>query len=198
MKKNGFVFIESVVVLVVVALSLTMLIASYSLVSRKTKEKEDYNRTSDKYLIYNISTLGTNDLCNYSSECSICTYSEACKTVIDIELGVDDECTNNTSCQKVSTIIPKWRDIFEDYNIENIYVVSNIRAVLNGNTAIQKYDNGAIEYMKTLKKCRTENKDAEGNYVNKNTSNSECTDPIKYMIGVFKRDGKYYYASIEI
>ena len=37
MKKDGFVFVESIVVLVVVALSLAMLISSYSLVTRKTK-----------------------------------------------------------------------------------------------------------------------------------------------------------------
>ena len=106
MKKDGFVFLESVVVLVVVALSLTMLIASYSLVARKTKEKEDYNRTSDKYLVYNISNLGTNDLCNYSSPCGMCTASAGCSTIVDLEIGVNDDCDGNVACQKVSTIIP--------------------------------------------------------------------------------------------
>ena len=70
MKKDGFVFVESVVVLVVVALSLAMLISSYSLVTRKTKEKERYDKTSDKYLVYVLSKLGTDDVCNYSIGCN--------------------------------------------------------------------------------------------------------------------------------
>ena len=68
MNKKGFVFVESIVVLVVVALSLAMMISSYSLVSRKTKEKEYYNRASDKYLLYSISNLATDDKCNYGTK----------------------------------------------------------------------------------------------------------------------------------
>ena len=70
MKKKGFVFVESIVVLMVVALSLTVLISSYSLVTRKTKEKEHYDKASDKYLLYAISKLGTDDKCNYSISCT--------------------------------------------------------------------------------------------------------------------------------
>ena len=42
MKKEGFVFLESVVVLVVVMLALTMLLLTYSLISRRTEEKGTY------------------------------------------------------------------------------------------------------------------------------------------------------------
>ena len=65
MKKNGFVFLESIVVLVVTMLALTLLLISYSLITRKAKEKEEYDRTSDKYLIYNLSNFGTTDLYYY-------------------------------------------------------------------------------------------------------------------------------------
>ena len=38
MKKDGFVFVESVTVLIVVALSLTMSLSSYELLSSKSKD----------------------------------------------------------------------------------------------------------------------------------------------------------------
>ena len=61
MKKNGFVFIESVTVILVVVLSLTLLISSYALVTRKSKENEYYDLPSDKYLLYVIGNLGQNN-----------------------------------------------------------------------------------------------------------------------------------------
>ena len=180
MKKNGFVLLESVVVLVVVALSLTMLISSYSLISRKTKEKEYYNRTSDKYLLYSISLLGSTEECNYS-------ISSSCGEV-DLEVTPSTCKANN----KVNTLIPKCDEILSDFDIEYIYVVSNIKASLSQSNAVNRYDNGAIEYMKTLKKC---NDDNTTGYVESSTS---CALPITYMIGVFNRGGEYYYASIEL
>ena len=194
MTKKGFVFLESVVVLVVVALSLTMLITSYSLISRKTKEKENYNRPSDKYLLYNISTLGTSEDCNYYTK-------STCGNFINMELYRNMDCSseaNKEQCDKISAMIPNWKSIFEDYNIEYLYVVDNVREVLRQSDSVKKYDNGTIEYMKTLKKCNTENVDEDGNYINKNEIDADCDDPITYMIGAFRRNGDYYYASIKL
>ena len=61
MKKEWFVFLESVVVLVVVMLALTMLLLTYSLISRRTEEKEDYNKSSDIYLLYSINKMGATE-----------------------------------------------------------------------------------------------------------------------------------------
>ena len=50
MKKDGFVFVESVTVLIVVALSLNMSLSSYELLSSKSKQRKSYDLASDKYL----------------------------------------------------------------------------------------------------------------------------------------------------
>ena len=68
MKKEGFVFLESVVVLVVVMLALTMLLLTYSLISRRTEEKEDYNKSSDIYLLYSINKMGATEKEYYKVE----------------------------------------------------------------------------------------------------------------------------------
>ncbi len=205
MKKDGFVFLESILVLVVVALSLAMLISSYSLVTRKTKEKEYYDRASDKYLLYSISNLGTDDLCNYSISCNNLTNKG-----ITFRADVDGEeylCVST----KAGEIMYDCINTFKEMNLKHLYVVENVRNELNdlkpdgspkGNTdvkAVDLYDNGTIEYMKTLKKCRDLNTYENGVYTNNNKETSRCNDPIKYMIGVFSRgNNDYYYASIEI
>ena len=197
MKKKGFVFVESIVVLVVVALSLTVLISSYSLVSRKTKEKEHYDKASDKYLLYAISKLGTNDRCNYAVSC---TSIPEIKLRADVD-GDEYKCTGT----KVGEIMYDCENVFKEMNIKHIYVVENILNDLNDlrndgtpKTSADKkanefYDNGTIEYMKTLKKCN--DIEEEGGYSKK----TKCTSPISYMIGVFERgNGDYYYASITL
>lgn len=207
MKKDGFVFVESVVVLVVVALSLAMLISSYSLVTRKTKEKEKYDKTSDKYLVYVLSKLGTDDICNYSIGCTNLSHK-------NVSFRADNEVTSSYNCSttKMGELLYDCNQVFEDMGLVHVYVIENVRNELNdldsvGNPkgtgelkAVEKYDNGTIEYMKTLKKCNDLNTiDENGNFINNNTDTSKCIDPITYMIGVFERgNGDYYYASIEL
>ena len=195
MKKNGFVFIESVVVLVVVALSLAMLISSYSLISRKTKEKEYYDKASDKYLLYALSNLGTDDSCNYSISCPSLggsTFKNSAQVAFRADQTGTYACTNS----KLGKILVDCEQVFEEMGIVHIYVVDNIVNDLNDNCSNQPtcsvnfYDSGTIEYLKSLKKC---------NDTNFTKNSITCSDPIKYMIGVFERDnGEYHYASIEI
>ena len=207
MKKNGFVFVESIVVLMVVALSLAMLISSYSLVTRKTKEKEKYDKASDKYLVYVLSKLGTDEVCNYGIGCTNLSNK-------DISFRADNEVTSSYNCTttKMGELLYDCNQVLADMGVVHIYVIENIRNELNdldsfGNPkgtrdlkAVEKYDNGTIEYMKTLKKCNDLNTiDSNGNYINNNSDTSKCNNPITYMIGVFERgNGDYYYASIEL
>ncbi len=195
MKKNGFVFIESIVVLVVVALSLAMLISSYSLIKRKTQEKELYDKASDKYLLYSISNLGTDDRCNYSIKCSTIS-GETFKD--DDQISFRADATGEYACtkSKLGNIIFNCTSVFDEMHIVHIYVVSNIIRDLNENCSddpkcsINYYDSGTLEYMKSLKKC---------NDTNFTKNSTTCSDPIGYMIGVFERDnGELHYASIEI
>ena len=205
MKKDGFVFMESIVVLVVVALSIATLISSYSLVSRISKEKENYDKVSDKYLLYTLSKLGTDSRCNYGISCPSLTFT-------GVSFRADKDNTSEFFCEgtKVGEILIDCAKVFEDMHLVHLYVVDNVRNELNdlhadgtkknnpSEKAARIYDNGTIEYMKTLKKCNTENTiDANGQYVNNNKIDTRCNDPIIYLIGVFERGNKEYnYASI--
>jgi len=199
MKKNGFVFVESIVVLVVVALSLSMLISSYSLVSRKTKEKENYDKASDKYLLYAISNLGTDDTCNYGIKCNNLTGISAETFKDNNYISFRADTTGKYACggTKIGQIMYDCNSVFEEMNLVHLYVVENIVNDIyqscdasNPKCAINFYDSGTIEYMKSLKKCNDENF---------NTKSTSCDNPVRYMIGVFEKgNGEYQYASIEI
>lgn len=194
MNKKGFVFVESIVVLVVVAFSVAILIASYGVITRKIREKENYDKASDKYLLYAISQLGSDERCNYSSKGS---KSDKCNKI--------EFSATSVSCRqtKVGDMMEDCEKVFKYLNIKHLYVVEDIRKELNSLDAKDKYNekdytNGMIEYMKTLKKCADENSYVNGVYQNANKDDAVCQNPIKYMIGEFERQGTYYYASIEL
>lgn len=194
MKKNGFVFVESIVVLVVVALSLAMMISSYSLITRKTREKEYYNKASDKYLLYAINKLGTTDDCNYVDSCHISDPNDKRN---DIDFSATK---SNCATTKIGSIIYDCGKVFDELNISRIYFVYDVYKALNKEKKdasgsfvhmtdaeyYSYYDSGTIEYMKTLKKCAVED------------DPSNCSVSIKYLIGVFKIGDEYHYASIEL
>ena len=178
MNKKGFVLLESIVVLVVVALSLSVLMSSFSLISRKTKEKEYYDRSSDKYLLYALMNLGTDDTCNYWERNTECTGSGSLNFIAD-----QDNCTRTT----VGHILGgNCGEVFSRYGVTHLYVIEDIRVALDAANS-GKYNNGTIEYLKTLKKC------ADCDY---STRNPVCDYPIPYMIGEFSRNGQTYYSSV--
>lgn len=247
MKKEGFVFLESVVVLVVVMLSLTMLLLTYSLISRRTEEKEDYNKSSDIYLLYSINQMGATEKEYYKVEttrnendikkeitdrqypfvadkdtCDLTYMGQLLGTTTDASGNKTNECSKlfeTTDLVKIYTIYDIQKALNDQELTRVITKEKNVKTINAITTAINKYDNGTIEYMKTLPTCKvTKTKKDENNNpkydqttgqllyeeyketFNKTTGKYEnnCAEPYHYMIGVFKRSGTYYYSSIEI
>ena len=241
MKKKGFVFIETIIVLMLITMSLTLLLASYTLIKTKSLEKEYYDKISDKYFLYSISNLGTSSEYNYSiiadeklylnvtpDDCS--NYqssmyklnSNGTKTdKIDCSLSTNkdkNECMffkmysysssqgnthnvsiNTSSYDKVIDNVPNCQTVFDELDIAHLYVIPDVNAALSSPTATQTYDNGTINYLKTLRKCYDDVyvKDEDGDKVVSDTVGT-CNNPVRYLVGVFYRYGNYYFASIEI
>ncbi len=164
MKKNGFMFVESVTVLVVVILSLTLLLSSYSLVVRKSKEKNYYDLPSDKYLLYNIGNLGDTSA-EYSASGIFVANVNNCSTYLSDRMS---DCTQ----------------VFKDNNMIYFIFTPNLYNDLRTG-ASTRYSSGTIEYLKTLKRCN-------------DATPGTCNNPIGYIVGVFYRSGKYYYASLKL
>lgn len=258
--KKGFVFIETIIVLMIVTMSLTLLFASYTLIKTKTQEKENYDKISDKYLLYAISNLGTNASYNYGTiadygnliiEPKTCaeynkvvyykkenqsnenkyTYEpqncqnfvfDKCKETYINSLDEDkqqeqiDTCNmcvyynifspkatkkvqiNTSSFSKEDTSVPNCQKVFTELDVVRLYVINDIREALKSDNATQLYDNGTINYLKTLRKCYDNNYASEGGLVKDDENINTCNDPVRYLVGVFSRYDEYFFASIEI
>ena len=180
MEKKGFVFVESLTVLIIVILSLTLLLASYSLVIRKSKENEYYDIPSDKYLVYSISNLGDTGA-SYNTEESFVADKTNCSTYLSNRM---------TDC----------RTVFAENNIVYFAIIKKLKSELCDENVTSTYkDSGLIEYLKTLKRCKDSNNNGDGyNSGSNNKCSVTCDEEIGYAVGVFYRNGNYYYASLEL
>lgn len=259
--KKGFVFIETIIVLMIVTLSLTLLFASYTLIRTKSQEKESYDKISDKYLLYAISNLGTNASNNYGiiadygnlvlepkncdkydkiiygikektvsgkkqytleqkncqnyvfdkctdtyingleaanrqaqiDNCNMCSYYNifSPKAVKKVEI-------NTSSFTKVDSSMPNCQKVFTELNLVKLYVIQDVTATLQSTNATKIYDNGTINYLKTLKRCYDDGYASENGLVKDEQEKGVCNDPVRYLVGVFSRYNEYFFASIEI
>ena len=256
--KKGFVFLETIIVLTIVTLSLTILISSYTLITTKAKEKENYDRISEKYLLYTLSNLGTNASYNYKNIAEkgylkitpeTCANDQSINQLNNesinissprvfqiknnrVESSTQDKCvngntiSNDDSCSFFHIFQPQT---FQNYEItidssqysktdsetdsceyvfkevlglEYLYVIQDIDEILKSKIATQIFDAGTLNYIKTLKKCYDKEynttMDENGNMIVVDKGEISCSQPVRYMIGVFYRNGKHYFASIEL
>ncbi len=159
MQKKGFVFVESIAVLVVIVLALTLFLSSYNVLVRKSKSKDYYDLPKDKYLLYSIANLGDNTQ-SFSSNATFLATKNNCGTYLNERM---------TNCARV----------FNDYHLEQFLVVYDLKTTLESGSIkdVNGITSDIIEYLKTLKK-------------------SDGTNGINYIVGVFKRNEKKYYASL--
>lgn len=241
--KKGFVFIETIIVLMIVTMSLTLLFASYTLIKTKSMEKENYDKISDKYLLYAISNLGTNATYNYGTIADNgylaltpknCDKYENIMHILSAEKFEGKDCkdyvfekcdsatgTKKTNCdicqgyynifspkaekkvqintssfEKIETPVSNCQKIFTELNVVHLYVIPDVTDALRAKNATKIYDNGTINYLKTLKKCYDKDYASQGGLVKDEAET--CNDSVRYLVGVFYRYGEYFFASIEI
>lgn len=170
MRKKGFIFLETISILMVVALSLTILLASYTLVYTKAKQHKYYDLPRDLYTLYAVANLV--DTSSIGSDVVMVSNSSSCEKVNgkDTVLGVT---------------IENCGEFMNDINMITFAVIDDINKELNKSATDTYFDNVTIEYLKTLPRC----------YEKKCTKTSPGR---KYLLGIFKRQNKYYYASIEL
>jgi len=115
----------------VVILSLTMLLSSYSLVVRKNNINKYYNRPNEVYALYYIIKLGTTDTNNYVSP-------------------LTEFYVNKSTCSSVmGSYLSDCGQVLEDMNIQYVGIINSVEEELNNPT---KYTNGVIEFLKHMQK----------------------------------------------
>ena len=180
MKKNGFIFMECLTVLIVTLLATTLLLSSYSLYIRKAKEKESYDLPSDRYQLFNIATLGrTKSTINVNKYTGFIANRRAY-----------DASTNPHGCEgtPIANRLSDCKQVFIDNNLAYYILIYDIVEELSKTDITTKYDSGTIEYLKTLRKY------SEKNY----EEQKEQGQSNGYIVGVFYKNGTYRYASIPL
>ena len=142
-EKKGFIFIETIVVLTLVALAMTITLATYSLVTSRSKIKMYYNLSSDIYLLHNISRIGTDSEVNYAN---MAKNNET--------FWIDKTNCSNT----IGHIVGNCEALFTNNDIQNLGIIIDIDKEIRNNSSTKKYDPGTIDFLNTLKKYKDETK----------------------------------------
>jgi len=142
-EKKGFIFIETIVVLTLVALAMTITLATYSLVTSRSKIKMYYNLSSDIYLLHNISRIGTDSEVNYAN---MAKNNET--------FWIDKTNCSNT----IGHIVDNCEALFTNNDIQNLGIIIDIDKEIRNNSSTKKYDPGTIDFLNTLKKYKEETK----------------------------------------
>ena len=178
MKKDGFIFMESLTVLVVVLLATTLLLSSYSLFIRKSKEKESYNLPSDRYLLFNIAKLNATVNEYFDNEGYIANRRDA-------SYNNPNSCENTPMKDRLSDC----KQVFKDNDLVYFIVIKDIKQELKRTDITSVYDSGTIEYLKTLKRNLSSSYTSE--------DGTQVTSE-GYIVGVFYKNSTYRYASIPL
>lgn len=178
MKKNGFIFMESLTVLIVTLLATTLLLSSYSLYVRKAKEKESYDLPSDRYQLFNIATLGKTGAITRQDGPGFIANRRAY-----------DASTNPYGCEgtPIANRLSNCRQVFIDNNLVYYILIYDIVEELSKTDVTTKYDSGTIEYLKTLKR-----------ELSMSSHSAESSNGEGYIVGVFYKNSTYRYASIPL
>lgn len=145
MNRKGFVFLETIVVLAVVALSLTMMLLTYTLQKSKEKEMEYYNKSSDLYALNMIHSIFKNVNENYTDTNQIFTINN---------------CPSN--------YINNCETFFTDNNLIEYGIINDLSSELNkkiNNSILKNSNNETIIYLKTLKRYNDKEKTKPIGYI---------------------------------
>lgn len=142
-KKNGFVMIETIIVISVLSVGLISMYASYALILNKTNTISNYDMPSDVYRSYSISKY-LFDLSNGFTSFPIVNNNGY------VIINVDDSSIKNTTLTNLDY------DVLKDLNVEKVYIFKdtriddNIISNITSNTLINYFDGSTIEYLFNL------------------------------------------------
>lgn len=150
MKKNGFVFMETIVVISVLSITLLMLFASYSYILRKSREKNTFDTTESIYKTYYVKNvidnyksqhggtgLGILYYVNNNSECTRKSY------------GADYSYTCDLSKDNYEGYLKQIKKAFE---VDKVYYLNPNKIVRSkdANAWLNTFDATTIDYIRDI------------------------------------------------
>lgn len=127
--KKGYIFVETIAVLVVVTIAVSMLLINYTLIMKRTTIKKYYNRPNDIYALYTVMNYETDSEDNYitNNETSWWTSRGSCNS------------------SPLKNYMDNCESLLKDMDIIYIGIINDVE-----NIDYNKYDNGTINYIEYL------------------------------------------------
>lgn len=132
MKKNGFVFLETLVVVCVLSLTLLLLFGTYSYILRKSRERNVFDTTEMIYKTYYTKDILIHEYGNIETYINTCTKLK--NSIYECSLGEN-----------------RLSQLSKSFEVEKIYFFAP-SDVLDDNDVILKLDATTIDYVKYLGK----------------------------------------------
>lgn len=152
MKKNGFIFMETIVVVSVLSITLLLLFTSYSYLLRKARERNVFNTTDTIYKAYNVRESLISTFNGVDSTGSINDFiKEKCKPSSG---NVFYKCDTNDTSE--SLISQTFKSLRESYGLEKLYLVHNTTE-LEGRTILLEFDATTIDFIRSSERDTGEN-----------------------------------------
>ena len=146
MNKNGFVFVETIVVITVLTTALLLLFSSFNNILKKEKERMNYDDVAyiyrTHYLKNTLDKLNLNDvLTTFNSDDNKYFLTINKETT---NLFIDRENYQNY-----------FNKILDDYEVEEMFIVKtkeldNLKACLIDKSCDNEFDEEVIKYLKTI------------------------------------------------
>lgn len=153
-QRNGFVFMETIVVIAVLSITLLLLFGSYSYILRKSRSKNTFDTTESIYKTYYVKQL----IDNYKKE-----YNRTGKGVevyINDHLSSGSECTKQTYGGYYSFICDLSSDSYNGYlsqakkafEVDKFYYLNPKQVVFSAssNEWLNKFDATTIDYIRSI------------------------------------------------
>lgn len=170
---KGFVMIETIIVMSILALGLISLYTSYVLIIKRTQTKNSGNATNT-YIAYQINKyLNDNNLNTYSSNLDTPYYIEIYNlggNYVKRDCGISNE---ETVCSASAIISSEEKELYLNLNIEKIYYMTkSIKDIFNDNI-ILLFDGSTINYLNSIKNDANINNYAERTIIVKTMDDTE-------------------------
>lgn len=154
MKKNGFVFMETIVVISVLSITLLMLFASYSYILRKSRDKNTFDTTESIYKTYYVkSVIDSYKTKNGGNGIGILYYVSDKKnsecTGTGNTFGSDYSYTCNLNVEGYNGYLKQIKNAFE---VDKIYYLNPNKIIKSkdANTWLNTFDATTIDYIRDI------------------------------------------------
>lgn len=146
-KKNGFVFVETIVVVSVLSLTLLILFASYSYILRRSRERNTFDTTEMIYKTYHVKNI-IDSMNTDATKKGVMAYLTNNPSVCKQMTPYDSfECDLSSSTYNGNLL-----QIKKAFEVEKLYVVNTNKLLTSTNSQawLLKFDATTIDYINNM------------------------------------------------